>query len=184
MSAILPPSERLWWKQPIAGQEWAWIGIAFVWAMVMFVMMVYWHINGKQNLSNEVYRTTTEMFQAKTDAFVKENTIRTEKNLANPTDEMPVVKPNAKGEAFLLARLWSWYPILELEAGKTYKIHMSSVDYNHGFSLQPININIQVIPGYEHVVKMTPTKAGTYAIVCNEYCGIGHHSMLGRIYVK
>ena len=33
-------------------------------------------------------------------------------------------------------------------------------------------------------VKMTPTKAGTYAIVCNEYCGIGHHTMLGRIYVK
>ena len=184
MSAILPPAERLWWKQPIAGQEWAWIGIAFVWAMIMFVMMVYWHINGKQNLSNEVYRTTTEMFQAKTDAFVKENTIRTEKNLANPADEMPVVKPNAKGEAVLLARLWSWYPILELEAGKTYKIHLSSVDYNHGFSLQPTNINIQVVPGYEHVVKMTPTKAGTYAIVCNEYCGIGHHTMLGRIYVK
>lgn len=46
------------------------------------------------------------------------------------------------------------------------------------------NINIEVIPGYEHVVKMTPTKAGTYAIVCNEYCGIGHHTMLGRIYVK
>jgi len=184
MSAILPPSERLWWKQPIAGQEWAWIGIAFVWAMVMFIMMIYWHINGKQNLSNEVYKTTTEMFQAKTDAFVKENTVRTEKNLANPDQEIPVVKANAKGEAYLLARLWSWYPILELEAGKTYKIHLSSVDYNHGFSLQPTNINIQVIPRYEHVVKMTPTKAGTYAIVCNEYCGIGHHTMLGRIYVK
>ena len=39
MSAILPPSQRLWWKQPIAGQEWAWIGIAFVWAMIMFIMM-------------------------------------------------------------------------------------------------------------------------------------------------
>jgi cytochrome c oxidase subunit 2 len=184
MSAILPPSERLWWKQPIAGQEWAWIGIAFVWAMIMFVMMVYWHINGKQNLSNEVYKTTNEMFIAKTEAFVKENTVRTEKSLANPDLEMPVVKANAKNEAYLIGRLWSWYPILELEAGKTYKIHLSSIDYNHGFSLQPVNINIQVIPRYEHVVKMTPTKAGTYAIVCNEYCGIGHHTMLGRIYVK
>ena len=184
MSAILPPSQRLWWKQPIAGQEWAWIGIAFVWAMIMFVMMVYWHINGKQNLSNEVYKTTTEMFTAKTEAFVKENTVRMEKSLANPDLEIPVVKANAKNEAYLMGRLWSWYPILELEAGKTYKIHLSSIDYNHGFSLQPVNINIQVIPRYEHVVKMTPTKAGTYAIVCNEYCGIGHHTMLGRIYVK
>ena len=52
MSSILPPSERLWWKQPIAGVEWAWIGIAFVWGMIMFGMMLYWHIFGKQNLSN------------------------------------------------------------------------------------------------------------------------------------
>jgi hypothetical protein len=26
MSAILPPSNRLWWKQPIDKVEWAWIG--------------------------------------------------------------------------------------------------------------------------------------------------------------
>ena len=182
MSAILPPSERLWWKQPIAGVEWAWIAIAFVWGMIMFGMMLYWHIYGKQNLSNEVYKTTPEMFAAKAEKFIAEHTVRTEKGLQG--EEIPVVKVAAGGEGFLIARLWAWYPILELEAGKEVKIHLSSMDYNHGFSLQPVNINIQVIPGYEHVVKMTPTKAGTYAIVCNEFCGIGHHSMLGRIYVK
>jgi cytochrome c oxidase subunit 2 len=117
--------------------------------------------------------------RAKAEKFIAENTIRTE------TDQnIPVVKVPAGGDGYLIARLWAWYPILELEKGQTYKIHLSSMDYNHGFSLQPVNINIQVIPGYEHVVKMTPTKEGTYAIVCNEYCGIGHHSMLGRIYVK
>ena len=88
------------------------------------------------------------------------------------------------GDGYLVASLWKWSPILELEKGKTYKIHLSSMDYQHGFSLQPVNINIQVLPGYEHVVKMTPTHSGQYAIVCNEYCGIGHHTMLGRIYVK
>ena len=41
MSAILPPSERLWWKQPIDKTEWFWIGIAFVWAMIMFFMMIH-----------------------------------------------------------------------------------------------------------------------------------------------
>ena len=179
MSAILPPSERLWWKQSIDKTEWAWIGIAFIWAMTMFVMMVYWHIYGKQNLSNEAYKTTPEMYAAKAEKFIAENTIRTE------TDQnIPVVKVPAGGDGYLTARLWSWSPILELEHGKEYKIHLSSMDYQHGFSLQPVNINIQVLPGYEHVVKMTPTKAGTYAIVCNEYCGIGHHTMLGRIYVK
>jgi cytochrome c oxidase subunit 2 len=57
-----------------------------------------------------------------------------------------VVKVPAGGDGYLIARLWAWYPILELEKGQTYKIHLSSMDYNHGFSLQPVNINIQVIP--------------------------------------
>jgi cytochrome c oxidase subunit 2 len=58
------------------------------------------------------------------------------------------------------------------------------MDYMHGFSLQPQNINIQVHPNYDHVVKITPNQSGTYSIVCNEYCGIGHHTMVGRMYVK
>ena len=53
-----------------------------------------------------------------------------------------------------------------------------------GFSLQPANINIQIVPGFEHVVTVTPNQAGTYSVVCNEYCGINHHTMVGRLYVK
>lgn len=181
MSSILPPPKN-WWREPIASSEWFWIGTAFVWGMIMFVMMIYWHIYGKQNLSNEAYKTTPELFAAKAEKFIAENTVRQEAGLDG--NEIPVVKVPAGGDGYLIARLWNWYPILELEKGKEYKIHLSSMDYNHGFSLQPVNINIQVIPGYEHVVKMTPTSTGTFAIVCNEFCGIGHHSMLGRIYVK
>ena len=179
MSAILPPADRLWWKQPIDKIEWTWIMLAFTWGMIMFVMMIYWHINGKQNLSTETYKSTREMYSAKAEKWITENTVRTETE-----QNIPVVKPTPEGDAYMTASLWKWWPILELEKGKTYKVHLYSMDYNHGFSLQPVNINIQVVPGYEHVVKMTPNKEGTYSIVCNEYCGIGHHTMLGRIYVK
>jgi cytochrome c oxidase subunit II len=41
-----------------------------------------------------------------------------------------------------------------------------------------------VVPGYEHVIKVTPNQSGTFSIVCNEYCGINHHTMVGRLYVK
>ena len=57
MSAILPPSERLWWKHPLDRLETTWIIIAFVWCMVMFFMMVFWHVYGKQNLATETYKT-------------------------------------------------------------------------------------------------------------------------------
>ena len=33
------------------------------------------------------------------------------------------------------------------------------------------------------VMTITPTTTGEFGIVCNEYCGLGHHTMTGRIYV-
>ena len=179
MTAILPPAERIWWKQPIDRVEGTWIAIAFVWCMVMFFMMIYWHLYGHQNLSTETYTTTPEKFVAKAQAMVDKYTVREEKSVG-----LPVVAPPAGSDVYLLARLWSFWPILELEKGKTYRLHLTSMDYNHGFSLQPANINIQIVPGYEHVVTITPNQIGTYSVVCNEFCGIGHHTMVGRIYVK
>ena len=41
------------------------------------------------------------------------------------------------------------------------------------------------LPGSnEMVITVTPNQAGSYSIVCNEYCGIGHHKMVSRLYVK
>jgi cytochrome c oxidase subunit 2 len=33
------------------------------------------------------------------------------------------------------------------------------------------------------VITLTPTGAGEFGIICNEFCGIGHHTMTGKIYV-
>ena len=179
MTAIHPPAQRVWWKQPIHRDEIVWIGIAFIWCLVMFFMMPYWHVYGSQNLSSETYRVKPEMFQRAAQEMVDKYTVRTETE-----EKIPVVKPPAGADIFLIARLWAWWPILELEKGKTYRLHLTAMDYQHGFSLQPENINIQVLPGYEHVVTITPNRAGAYAIVCNEYCGIGHHKMVSKLYVK
>jgi cytochrome c oxidase subunit II len=179
MSAILPPEQRIWWNQPLDKVEAIWILIAFVWCMVMFFMMPYWHVYGKQNLSSETYKTTPEAYGKKVQAFAEQYKVREE------TDEkVPVAHPPDGADVYMLGRLWAWWPILELEKGKTYRLHLSAMDYQHGFSLQPENINIQVLPGYEHVVTVTPNRSGTYSIMCNEFCGIGHHKMVSRLYVK
>ena len=179
MSAILPPAERLWWKHPLDRVEGTWIVIAFVWCMILFFMMVFWHIYGNQNLSTETYKTTPAQFMAKTQAMVDQYTVRTD-----TVQQIPVVAPPPGSDVYLVARLWSFWPIIEFEKGQTYRLHLSSMDYNHGFSLQPSNINIQVVPGYEHVVTVTPNQSGVFSVVCNEFCGIGHHMMVGRIYVR
>ncbi len=177
--AIAPPSEKIWWKEPIERVELFWVALALTWAIFMFLMMPYWHVYGKQNLSNEAYRTTPEAFGKKVEAMVAQYTVRKE-----TAREFPVVAPPAGSDVYLLGRLWEWYPILELKKGATYRLHVSSMDWQHGFSVQPENINFQVVPGYETVITVTPDKAGEFSIVCNEYCGIGHHNMVGKIYVK
>ena len=179
MTAYLPPAQRIWWKVPVGRQEIIWIAIALTWCLIMFFMMPYWHVYGKQNLSTEAYQTTPAQFGAKVQAMIDEYTVR------NETEQnIPVVAPPAGSDVYMLGRLWQWWPILELEKGKTYRLHLSSMDWQHGFSLQPVNINMQIVPGYEMVLNITPDVAGEYGVVCNEYCGIGHHTMLGRIYVK
>jgi len=178
MSAILPPSERIWWKTPVGKEEIIWITLSLIWCLTMFAMMPIWHFYGKQNLSNEAYRTTASQFEAKAKAMADKYTVRTETKL-----NIPVVHPPAGSDVYLLGRLWQWWPILELEKDKTYRLHISSLDWQHGFSLQPLNINLQISPGYEMVVTVTPDTAEDQTIVCNEYCGINHHTMLGKIYV-
>ena len=178
MSAIQPPAETVWWRQPLDKVEGTWIGIALVWSLFMFFMMPFWHVYGKQNLSNEAYRTTPQAFLAKTQAMVDQYTVRTE-----TAAKLPVVRPPPGSDVYLLGRLWQWWPLLELEKGQTYRLHISSMDWQHGFSLQPVGINISVHPGYEHVITLTPTQAGEFGVICNEYCGIGHHQMTGRIRV-
>ena len=176
--ALTPPEKRLWWNEPLHRMEIVWISIAFVWGLVMFATMVFWHINGEQNLSNEAYRVKPDAFAKKVEAMVEKYKVREEGNTG-----IPVVRPPAGTDIYLLARIWEWWPILELEKGKTYRLHLSSMDWQHGFSLQPVNINIQVHPNYEMVLTVKPTQAGEFSVVCNEYCGVGHHVMLGRIYV-
>ena len=176
--AIHPPEERIWWNEKLTKVELTWITIAFLWGLVMFFAMIYWHAVGEQNLSNEAYKIKPEVFGERTEAMTAKYTVREEGDTG-----IPVVHPPAGTEVYMLARLWEWWPILELEKGKTYRIHLSSVDWQHGFSLQPTNINLQVHPGYEMVVTVTPPETGEFSVVCNEFCGIGHHNMVGRIYV-
>ena len=175
--AITPPAQRIWWKEPIEKVELIWVVIAFLWGLFMFFFMIAWHFIGGQNLSTETYRIAPWVYQDKVSAFA-------EKYQAGEEAGVPLVRPPAGEDVYLLARLWDWWPILELKKGEKYRLHLTAMDYNHGFSLQPINMNVQLVPGFEHVLTITPNQSGQISIVCNEFCGIGHHTMVGRMYIK
>lgn len=165
-----------WYHAP-RGAEKFWIGLALVWCFIMSLMMPYWHLRGKQNSDGETYAVSSADFLSRAERFVADNKV-------GDLNGIPVVAPAPGTDIYLVARMWSWWPILKLQEGETYRLHLSSMDLQHGFSLQPLNINFQIIPGYDHVLTITPTSGGEFAIVCNEFCGIGHDRMIGKLLVE
>jgi cytochrome c oxidase subunit II len=168
-----------WFHAP-TGNERTWIGLALAWCLVMSLMMPYWHFKGKQNTDGETYKVTPGEFTKRTEKFILANT-GTEVLLEDGFAPEVAAPP---GDVYLIAHQFAWFPTLKLRAGETYRLHMSSVDYQHGFSLQPMNMNFQVVPGYDHVLTIKPQAPGEYPIVCNEFCGIGHQNMVGKIIVE
>ena len=174
MSIHQPPKN--WFKAPQGGER-IWIGLALAWCLIMFAMMPYWHYKGKQNSTGESYRVTPAAFAERVNRFVATNQVGTYEGI-------PVVEVSPGGDAYMLARMWQFTPVLKLKKGQTYRLHLSSLDVNHGFSLQPLNMNFQIVPGYDHVLTITPTSVGEFSVICNEFCGVGHQLMTGKIIVE
>jgi len=42
---------------------------------------------------------------------------------------------------------------------------------------------MMVVPGHINCIEYTFKEAGEYLVVCNEYCGSGHHMMATKIKV-
>ena len=173
--SLLSPAEG-WFHKKVARDEKMWMVIALLLCIMLFVWMIMWHVYGKQNPSNITYRTSTAEFAKLSEAYTKKNMIGVDKAI-------PVVKPEPNSDVFLMGEMWRWSPVLVFMKDESYNLHISSKDVMHGFSLQPVNMNFQIYPGYDYVLKFKPTEAGEYKIICNEFCGIGHHTMIGKIVV-
>lgn len=175
MHSGLESPKGVWWK-PAHKTEKVWVGIAFAWCMVLFAMMPVMHVKGGQNVSGIRHTVTPAAFQQRVGEFIAAYQVGTDNGY-------PVVAPPPGSDVYLMATMWSWTPVLKLEKGVEYTLHLSALDVNHGFSLLPLNVNMQVVPGYDYGIRVTPTEAGDFRIVCNEFCGIGHHVMVGKVIV-
>ncbi len=173
---VIHPPERIWWK-PMSGQERLYIAAAVLFALITFALMPVWHFIGNQNPTMQTFRVEKAAYIDKVMAFANQYKVAEEAGV-------PVVAPPPGADVYVLARAFQWYPILKLKAGQTYKVHVSSSDVQHGLSLQPMNMNFMAIPGYEYILYLTPTQPGQYGIVCNEFCGLGHHLMSGKLIVE
>lgn len=69
----------------------------------------------------------------------------------------------------------------------TVDFKVKSDDVSHGFGLYDpdgtLVQQIQVLPGVTSTMTAKLDKAGIYKIMCLEFCGVGHHNMVGQIEV-
>ena len=85
--------------------------------------------------------------------------------------------------AHVVGLTFAWLPgEMTLPAATPVTFHITSVDVTHGFQIVRSNAQAMVIPGY--VSQFTTTfDPGEYLVVCNEYCGVGHHTMFAKLHV-
>ncbi len=88
-------------------------------------------------------------------------------------------------EAYYIARIFSFEPHhLTIPVGSKVTFYVTSTDVVHGFSIPETGVNTMVEPGWVSTVSHTFSRPGTYLLVCNEYCGIAHHTMADSVEVK
>lgn len=85
---------------------------------------------------------------------------------------------------YVSAHAWAWTPgVIHVPQGTTVTFMVTSRDVLHGFEVQGTTINLTAVPGIVGSVSYRFGRAGIFHIICNEYCGIEHQAMIGRIIV-
>ena len=72
---------------------------------------------------------------------------------------------------------------IEVPAGRPVTFRLTSPDVLHGFQVVGTNSNALAVPGYVSQFTVTFPRPGEYQVLCNEYCGILHHNMTGKLVV-
>lgn len=73
--------------------------------------------------------------------------------------------------------------VIKIPKGSTVHFNVTTRDVVHGFQLVGTNVNMMLEPGYVSTYTNTFKKPGKYTLLCNEYCGVGHHLMAATIEV-
>jgi cytochrome c oxidase subunit 2 len=73
---------------------------------------------------------------------------------------------------------------LHLPVGKPVKMLLRSIDVVHDFYVPEFRAKMDLMPGIETYFWLTPTKTGTFEILCAGFCGVGHPFMRGNVVVE
>jgi cytochrome c oxidase subunit 2 len=101
--------------------------------------------------------------------------------------------PEDTADVYVVAKQWMWkiqhrdgrreINELHIPLGQAVKLVMTSEDVIHDFFVPAFRTKQDVVPGRYTTLWFTPTKPGKFHLFCSQYCGTGHATMDGWIYV-
>jgi cytochrome c oxidase subunit 2 len=72
---------------------------------------------------------------------------------------------------------------LALPIDQPVELKLSSKDVIHSFWVPEWRMKKDAVPGIETDLVITPTKEGTFTVICTELCGLGHAAMRAQAFV-
>ncbi len=73
---------------------------------------------------------------------------------------------------------------MHLPVGRPVKVLLRSIDVVHNFYVPEFRAKMDLMPGLVTYFWFTPTRAGTFEILCAGFCGVGHPQMRGNIVIE
>lgn len=74
-------------------------------------------------------------------------------------------------------------PEAHIPIDRPVKFLLRSKDVLHDFAVAQFRVKMDLVPGMNTFLWLTPTRSGRFEILCEELCGIGHHTMRGAVIV-
>jgi cytochrome c oxidase subunit 2 len=72
---------------------------------------------------------------------------------------------------------------LHLPVGKPVRVLLRSIDVVHDFFVPEFRAKMDLVPGLVTRFWFTPTRTGTFEILCAGFCGVGHAQMRGNVVI-
>jgi cytochrome c oxidase subunit 2 len=152
--------------------EYAWIAIIIAMLTGFAASLAYYSFVLDVNPACKAYRATEDLLSE----------IRAKAEQGGVYEVAPGVY-----EVYIIGRQFVWIPSeIVLRDPKQVTFYVVAEDVIHGFEVAGTNVNFMIFPGYVAEFTWYPPSdlEGELIMVCNEYCGVGHQFMKGKLIIE
>ncbi len=105
---------------------------------------------------------------------------------AAPSNGTPAAQTPEPRVIEVIASRYAFDPAtIDVRVGERVRLVMKSADGVHGLEIKKFKVKKEIPRGTSAVtVEFTASEAGSFPILCSEYCGDGHEEMTGTLVVR